>query len=60
VLNNKLKRREKLKSRALIRQLVRYDSTNIYRVWMLALGQVLRTRDVVFMSNNGIEPVYLD
>jgi hypothetical protein len=32
VLNNKLKRGEKLKSRALIRQLVRYNSTNIYRV----------------------------
>jgi hypothetical protein len=38
VLNNKLKRGEKLESRALIGQLVGYDSTNIYRVWMLAMG----------------------
>jgi hypothetical protein len=27
---------------------------------MPALGRVLRTRDVVFMSNDGTEPVYLD
>jgi hypothetical protein len=60
VLNNKVKRGEKLESRALIGQLVGYDSTNIYRVWMPALGRVLRTRDVVFMSNNGTEPVYPD
>ena len=32
ILNYKLKRREKLKSRALISQLVGYDSINIYRV----------------------------
>jgi hypothetical protein len=60
VLNNKLKRGEKLESRALIGQLVGYDSTNIYRVWMPSLGRVLRTRDVVFMANNRIEPVYPD
>jgi hypothetical protein len=60
VLNNKLKRGEKLESRALIGQLVGYDSTNIYRVWMPALGRVLRTRDVVFMSNDRTEPVYPD
>ncbi|KAF7574075.1 hypothetical protein PtrM4_056980 [Pyrenophora tritici-repentis] len=60
VLNNKLKRGEKLESRALMGQLVGYDSTNIYRVWMPALGRVLRTRDVVFMSNDGTELVYPD
>jgi hypothetical protein len=60
VLNNKLKRGETLESRALIGQLVGYDSTNIYRVWMPAMGRVLRTRDVVFMSNDGTEPVYPD
>jgi hypothetical protein len=60
VLNNKLKRGKKLESRALIRQLVGYDSTNIYRVWMPAVGRVLRTRDVVFMSHNRTEPVYPD
>ena len=60
VLNNKLKRGEKLESRALVGQLVGYDSTNIYRVWMPALGRVLRTRDVIFMPDDGTEPVYPD
>jgi hypothetical protein len=60
VLNNKLKRGETLESRALIGHLVGYDSTNIYRVWMPAMGRVLKTRDVVFMSNDGTEPVYPD
>jgi hypothetical protein len=60
VLNNKLKRGEKLESRALVGQLVGYDSTNIYRVWMPAMGRVLRTRDVIFMANDGTEPVYPD
>jgi hypothetical protein len=62
VLNNKMKRGKKLESRALMGQLIGYDSTNIYRVWMPALGQVLRTRDVVFMStgNDSTEPVYPD
>jgi hypothetical protein len=27
---------------------------------MPALGRVLRTRDVVFMSNDGTEPIYPD
>ena len=27
---------------------------------MPSLGRVLRTRDVIFMANNRIEPVYLD
>jgi hypothetical protein len=60
VLNNKLKRGEKLESRALIGQLVGYDSTNIYRVWMPALGRVLRTRDVIFLSHDSTEAVYPD
>jgi hypothetical protein len=60
VLNNKLKRGEKLASCAPIGQLVGYDSTNIYRVWMPAMGWVLRARDVVFMANDGTEPVYPD
>jgi hypothetical protein len=60
VLNNKLERREKLESRALIRQVVCCDSTNIYQVWMPAMGQVLRTRDVVFMPNDETELLYPD
>jgi hypothetical protein len=60
MLNNKLKRREKLESRALIRQVVCCDSTNIYQVWMPAMGRVLRTSDVLFMPNDGTELLYPD
>ncbi|KAE8872194.1 hypothetical protein PTNB73_03653 [Pyrenophora teres f. teres] len=49
-LNHALKRGDKLESRALVGQLVGYDSTNIYRVWVPTLNRVIRTRDVVFMS----------
>lgn len=48
-LNHALKRADKLESRALIGQLVGYDSSNIYRIWMPTLRRVIRTRDVVFM-----------
>ena len=48
-LNHALKRGDKLESRALIGQLVGYDSTNIYRIWIPTLSRVIRTRDVVFM-----------
>ena len=34
VLNRSLKRADKLESRALIRHLVSYDSTNIFRIWL--------------------------
>ncbi|KAF1930459.1 uncharacterized protein M421DRAFT_3521 [Didymella exigua CBS 183.55] len=40
---------KKLASRALIGQLVGYDSTNIYQVWMPTLQRVIQTRDVVFL-----------
>jgi hypothetical protein len=48
VLNEKLPRGAKLESRALIGHLVGFDSTNIFRVWLPTIGQVIRTRDVVF------------
>jgi len=48
-LNQAIKNGDKLESRALIGQLVGYDSTNIYRVWMPTLRRVIRTRDVVFL-----------
>jgi hypothetical protein len=48
-LNHSLKRGDKLESRALVGQLVGFDSTNIYRIWMPTLSRVIRTRDVVFM-----------
>ncbi len=41
VLNTRLKQGEKLQSRALLGQLIGYDSTNIYRVWMPTLQQVV-------------------
>jgi hypothetical protein len=48
-LNYALKRGDKLELRALIGQLVGYDLTNIYRIWIPTLSRVIRTRDVVFM-----------
>ena len=59
MLNTKLMRGEKLASRTLVGQLVGYDSTNIYRVWMPTLQRVVRTRDVVFLpSESRTEDVY--
>jgi hypothetical protein len=48
VLNRSLKRADKLESRALIRHLVGYDSTNIFGIWLPTKDEVIRTRDVVF------------
>jgi hypothetical protein len=48
VLNKKLPRRAKLESRALISHLVGFDSTNIFRVWLLTIGRVIQTQDAVF------------
>jgi hypothetical protein len=48
VLNRMLKRRDKLKSRALVGHLVGYGSTNIWRIWLLTKDEVIRTRNVVF------------
>jgi hypothetical protein len=61
-LNNKLKRGDKMESRALIGHLVGYDSTNTFRIWLPESHTVIRTRDVVFRSNtryNG-STVYAD
>jgi hypothetical protein len=56
-LNQSLKRADKLESRALVGQLVGYDSSNIYRIWMPTMSRVIRTRDVVFMnSENEVYP----
>jgi hypothetical protein len=48
VLNQSLKRADKLELRALISHLVSYDSTNIFRIWLPTKDQVIRTQDVVF------------
>jgi hypothetical protein len=47
-LHNKLKRGDKMESQALIGHLVEYDSTNIFRIWLLESHTVIRTQDVVF------------
>jgi hypothetical protein len=39
---------DKTKPRAHIGYLVGYDLSNIYRVWIPSLNQVIRTRDVIF------------
>jgi hypothetical protein len=44
----KKKRLMKLNPRAHIGYLVRYDSTNIYRIWIPHKGTVISTRDVIF------------
>jgi hypothetical protein len=54
-LNHAIKRADKLESRALVGQLVGYNSTNIYRIWMPTLSRVIGTRDVVFMPTGQSE-----
>ena len=44
----KRNRRNKLAPRAEIGYLVRYDSINIYRIWIPHTGKVISTRDVIF------------
>jgi hypothetical protein len=55
VLNRKVKRGDKLKSQTIIRYLVSYDSTNIFRIWILSKKRVIRTRDVVFKRQHLIK-----
>jgi len=44
----KKKRLSKLDLRAHISYLVGYNSTNIYRIWILYKGIIISTRDVIF------------
>jgi hypothetical protein len=44
----KKKRLSKLDPRAHIGYLIGYNSTNIYRIWILYKGIVISTRDVIF------------
>ena len=44
----KRNRRNKLTPRAEIGYLVRYDSINIYRIWIPHTGKVISTRDIIF------------
>jgi hypothetical protein len=52
----KLERKRKLKPRAHIGYLVGYDATNIYRIWVPALKEVIRTRDVTFNESLFFDP----
>jgi hypothetical protein len=40
--------------------LVGYDSTNIFRVWILTLWRVIRTRDVTFNDGLYYNPFNID
>jgi hypothetical protein len=44
----KKKRLSKLDPQAYISYLVGYNSTNIYRIWILYKGIIISTRDVIF------------
>jgi hypothetical protein len=47
-LKNIILRKNRLKFRAFIDYLVRYDFTNIFRIWILSRMRVVRIRDVIF------------
>jgi hypothetical protein len=47
-LKNIISRKNWLKSRAFIDYLVRYDFTNIFRIWISSRMQIVRIRDVLF------------
>ncbi len=47
-LKNIISRKDRLKSRAFIDYLVRYDFTNIFRIWISSRMQIVRIRDVLF------------
>ncbi len=47
-LKNIISRKNRLKSRAFIDYLVKYDFTNIFRIWISSRMQIVRIRDVIF------------
>jgi hypothetical protein len=47
-LRHIIARKTKMKSRAMINHLVRYDSINVFRVWVSSKMRIIRTRDVLF------------
>ncbi len=48
LLKNFISRKKTLKSRFFIEYLMRYDSINIFRIWILSRMRVIRTRNVIF------------
>jgi hypothetical protein len=51
VLNKHLPRGDKLKDRTFKGFLLRYNASNIYQVWLLALNRVICVRNVRFINN---------
>ncbi len=48
LLKNIIFRKNRLKSRVFIDYLVRYDFTNIFRIWIFSRMRIIRIRDVIF------------
>jgi hypothetical protein len=48
LLKNIISRKNRLKSRAFIDYLVRYDFTKIFRIWISSRMRIVRIRDVIF------------
>ncbi len=47
-LKNIISRKNRLKSKAFINYFVRYDFTNIFRIWISSRMQIVRIKDVLF------------
>jgi hypothetical protein len=50
-LNKHVSQKEKLVERAHFEFLIRYDSTNIFMIWIFSQRKIIRTRDVLFDEN---------
>ena len=56
ILDKQIKRGDKLAPYTLIGHLVGYNSTNIYRIWILSLRKVIQTKDATFNKNSFYNP----
>ncbi len=59
-LQHKIPKKDKLVPCAYLGYLVRYDSRNIYQIWIPSRTRVIRTRDVTFDHNSYWSPDDLD
>ena len=59
-VKNNEERKRKLKPWVYIGYLVGYEASNIYRIWVLALEKVIRTRDVTFNESIFFHPYSKD
>ena len=55
-----ISKREKMRSRTYVDFLVKYDSTNIYLIWIFSQRKVIKTRDVTFDENSNYMSHKLD